>query len=259
MRGPSRLRTSAAWIIWFAWTVTLALAVSTCTNKFSALYAEQGGAGGGAGAPAVCWDGGTTGDLPTPPSETFMSPCAAPDGCRNATEQPSNFACNVCGGICSDFQCAGDSCEIWCGQGTTCHQARCNLGNTCTFYCDGCDGQIDGSALVALARCTAGARCDLSSNMSTQDSFEFECSNSQCKFLVQATNIKGSCEQNSTCDIDCRKQNCTFDVSCDETSTCIIRCDTKDASSCPAPDCGGEPPFDCGADGWRCNATSCST
>jgi len=260
MARPSKLHTSGVWITTIAVAVSMPLATSTCTNHFAELYAVQQADGGGeAGAPpAACWDGTAAEGTPAPPSSAFLAPCMATDGCRSTTEQPSSLACNVCGAACDGFTCAGEGCEIWCSQGTTCHDEHCAAQGMFTFYCDGCDGQASGSATDTLVKCTAGAVCDISFDASAQTSFKFECSNSKCKFLSQAANIRGTCEQNSTCDIDCKSQKCGFAISCDKTSTCIIRCDTKDASLCPAPECGDAPPFDCGAAGWRCNATSCS-
>jgi hypothetical protein len=267
MTRPSRPRTSAVWLILLASPATIPLLTAACTNDFSALYKGSGSSSGsgsgssssGGTSSGECWDGSLAApDAPEPPTATtFTAPCMLASGCRNATQQPSNFACNVCDAVCDNFQCAGTECEIWCSQGTTCHGASCNLRDRCDFYCDGCDGELVGSALSSSAHCTAGALCDIKLDTGNQDSFTFECSASRCKFLIQATDVKGSCTQDSTCDISCARQGCTLDISCDESSTCILRCDTKDPLACPAPDCGGKAALDCGVNGWKCNVTSC--
>lgn len=261
MMRPSRLRTFAVWLIPLAWLSAMPLLTATCTNDFSALYKAQGSSGSGSsggGSSGDCWDGSLGSPLsPDPPTGTFGAPCALASGCANQSQQPSNLACNVCDAVCDNFKCAGDACEIWCSQGTTCHGAECSLQKTCDFYCEGCDGKLTGSAASSSAHCTAGAVCDISLASGNQDSFSFECSASRCTVLVQATNITGSCTQDSTCDIRCDRQTCAFHVSCDNSSQCILRCDTKDATTCPAPDCGGSMPLDCGVEGWRCNVSAC--
>src|SRR5262249_42555200 len=148
---------------------------------FSALYEGQpsssssSGSSSGSGATSGdCWDGSLSSPFaPQPPTTTFGAPCKLASGCRNATQQPSNFSCNVCDAVCDNFQRAGDACQLWCSQRTTCHAANCTAQKSCDFYCDGCDGQVIGSAASSSAHCTAGALCDITLDSGNQDSFTF--------------------------------------------------------------------------------------